>query len=303
MAEGGFRERHQSVSHYEANTNLGSFAANTGAGLATGGRRRSSVAFAGSISGAAGQQGENVLNMQDETLRKMSVAVPNLAELSTDAKAGAESERKMSFREGVRLYPKAMFFSFGLSLAVIMEGYDTWLLGNFFGMEAFAKKYGAPAGIVDGVQTYQVSATWQTAISNSTATAQILGLFFNGIISERIGYRKTMMGSAKREETQGSSNYQFLLGEIFPETELPTLNAILAAADGLFEIVTLRNDRDDYARTCDTWAKRLAVRRREATEAAGEAIVAPLPALPQIVRYPLSRGPYAFVAHRLPSAG
>jgi SP family general alpha glucoside:H+ symporter-like MFS transporter len=195
MAEGGFRERHKSVSNYEANTNLGSFAANTGAGLATGGRRRSSVAFAGSISGAAGQQGENVLNMQDETLRKMSVAVPNLAELSTDARAGAESERKMSFREGVRLYPKAMFFSFGLSLAVIMEGYDTWLLGNFFGMEAFAKKYGGPAGIVDGVQTYQISATWQTAISNSTAAAQIIGLFFNGIISERIGYRKTMMGA------------------------------------------------------------------------------------------------------------
>lgn len=195
MAEGGFRERHKSVSNYEANTNLGSFAANTGAGLATGGRRRSSVAFAGSISGAAGQQGENVLNMQDETLRKMSVAVPNLAELSTDARAGAESERKMSFREGVRLYPKAMFFSFGLSLAVIMEGYDTWLLGNFFGMEAFAKKYGGPAGVVDGVQTYQISATWQTAISNSTAAAQIIGLFFNGIISERIGYRKTMMGA------------------------------------------------------------------------------------------------------------
>ena len=195
MAEGGFRERHKSVSNYEANTNLGSFAANTGAGLATGGRRRSSVAFAGSVSGAAGQQGENVLNMQDETLRKMSVAVPNLAELSTDARAGADSERKMSFREGVRLYPKAMFFSFGLSLAVIMEGYDTWLLGNFFGMEAFAKKYGGPAGIVDGVQTYQISATWQTAISNSTAAAQIIGLFFNGIISERIGYRKTMMGA------------------------------------------------------------------------------------------------------------
>ena len=27
-----------------------------------------------------------------------------------------------------------MFFSFGLSLAVIMEGYDTALLGNFYGI-------------------------------------------------------------------------------------------------------------------------------------------------------------------------
>lgn len=195
MAEGGFRERHMSVSNYEANTNLGSFSANTGADFNQGGRRRSSVTFAGSVSGAAAQQNENVLNMQDETLRKMSVAVPNLAELSSDARAGAESERRMTFREGCRLYPKAMFFSFGLSLAVVMEGYDTWLLGNFFGMSAFAKKYGHPAGIVNGVQTYQVSAAWQAALVNSTAAAQILGLFFNGIVSERIGYRKTMMGA------------------------------------------------------------------------------------------------------------
>jgi cyclopropane-fatty-acyl-phospholipid synthase len=90
----------------------------------------------------------------------------------------------------------------------------------------------------------------------------------------RLSLQTIAYGSAKREETQGSSNYQFLLGEIFPETELPTLNAILAASDGLFEIVMLRNDRHDYARTCDTWAKRLAVRRRQATEAAGEAVVA-----------------------------
>ena len=88
-----------------------------------------------------------------------------------------------------------MFFSFALSLAVIMEGYDTALLGNFYGIPAFAKKFGKPAAIVDGVQTYQVPAAWQSALGNGTATAQIIGLFINGILSERIGYRKMMMGS------------------------------------------------------------------------------------------------------------
>jgi SP family general alpha glucoside:H+ symporter-like MFS transporter len=76
-----------------------------------------------------------------------------------------------------------------------MEGYDTWLLGNFYAMPAFAKKFGEPAGIVDGVQTYQVTVTWQNALGNGTATAQIIGLFINGIVSERIGYRWTMIGS------------------------------------------------------------------------------------------------------------
>jgi MFS transporter, SP family, general alpha glucoside:H+ symporter len=175
-----------SVSHYEANVG-------SGAGFG-GDRRRSSIVPAGSVSAAAGQGG-NVLNQRDETLRKMSVAVPNLAELTTDAKTAAESERKMGFREGVRLYPLAMFFSFGLSLAVVMEGYDTWLLGNFYAMPAFAQKFGVPADIVDGVQTYQVKVEWQNALGNGTATAQIIGLFINGIVSERIGYRWTMIGS------------------------------------------------------------------------------------------------------------
>lgn len=182
--EGGYRNRHMSVSNYEQNQSAGY----------QGARRRSSIVPAGSVSAAATQK-EGVLNQKDDTLRKMSVAVPNLAELTADAKTAAESERKMGFREGCRLYPLAMFFSFGMSLAVVMEGYDTWLLGNFYGMTAFARKYGEPAGIVDGVQTYQVSVTWQNAIGNGTATAQIIGLFINGIVSERIGYRKTMMGA------------------------------------------------------------------------------------------------------------
>lgn len=185
--ESGYRARHMSVSNYAQHVE------NPQAGY-DGARRRPSIVPVGSVS-AATKQGAGVFNQKDETLRKMSVAVPNLAELTADAKVAAETERKMSFREGFRLYPKAVIFSFSLSLAVVMEGYDTWLLGNFFGMPAFAKKYGEPAGIVDGVQTYQVPAKWQTAIGDGTAAAQIIGLIANGIISERIGYRKTMMGA------------------------------------------------------------------------------------------------------------
>ena len=186
----GGRQRHGSVAQYAQNVEAGSNA------YADTGRRRSSIAPAGSFSmGGAPEQNPNVFNQKDDTFRRMSVAVPNLAELTSDAKAGAEAERKMGFREGCRLYPKGMFFSFALSLAVVMEGYDTWLLGGYWGMPAFAKKFGEPAAVVDGVQTYQVPAKWQNAIGNGTAAAQIVGLFINGIVSERIGYRKTMMGA------------------------------------------------------------------------------------------------------------
>lgn len=112
-AEGNHpHQRHMSVSHYASNIgNLNSHDA----------RRRSSVVYVGSVSAAAGQR-NGVLNQKDETLRKMSIAVPNLAELTSDAKNAAERERNMGFIEGCKLYPKAMFFSFALSLAVIMVG-------------------------------------------------------------------------------------------------------------------------------------------------------------------------------------
>lgn len=174
-----------SVSNYEQNLGIDTFDAS---------RRRSSIVPAGSVGGA--EQKSNVLNQKDETFRKMSVAVPNLAELSADAKNAADSERKMGFREGVKLYPLAIFFSFGLSLAVVMEGYDTWLLGSFYGMPAFARKFGeAGTDPATGETRYEVNVSWQNALGNGTAAAQIIGLFINGIVSERIGYRWTMMGS------------------------------------------------------------------------------------------------------------
>ena len=106
-------QRHTSVSNYASNVgNPGAYHE----------RRRSSVVPAGSIPAATAQK-DGTLNQKDETLRKMSIAIPNLAELSADAKNAAERERHMGFIEGCKLYPKAMFFSFALSLAVIMVSF------------------------------------------------------------------------------------------------------------------------------------------------------------------------------------
>ncbi|KIW13391.1 hypothetical protein PV08_08579 [Exophiala spinifera] len=133
------------------------------------------------------------LQQKDGTLRGMSATTPNLKEVTSGAKHAAETERKMAFMEGLRLYPMAVFFSFALSLAVVMEGYDTALLANFYGIPAFAKKYGSLA-MVNGVETYQVSAAWQSGLTNGQQCGQIIGLFINGFVSERIGYRKMMLG-------------------------------------------------------------------------------------------------------------
>ena len=59
------------------------------------------------------------------------------------------------------------------------------------------------------------------------------------------------------------------MSQIFPESDLPQLGEIVAACEGLFEIVAIRNDRMDYSRTCETWAKNLRVRRAEAIALVG----------------------------------
>ncbi|HEY1822024.1 MAG TPA: cyclopropane-fatty-acyl-phospholipid synthase family protein [Trebonia sp.] len=67
---------------------------------------------------------------------------------------------------------------------------------------------------------------------------------------------------------------EFMRTEVFPDADLPTLAEITAAADRIFEIQTVRNDRLDYAWTCEQWARRLREQREAARGVAGEETVA-----------------------------
>jgi len=66
---------------------------------------------------------------------------------------------------------------------------------------------------------------------------------------------------------------QFIQDRIWPESNLPVLNEIVLASDGLFEIERLTSDRSDYARTCRSWADNLSRELDRATEVAGESVV------------------------------
>lgn len=72
-----------------------------------------------------------------------------------------------------------------------MEGYDTALLGNFYALPQFNKKFGVPVG--DG--TYQLTPAWQGGLQNGTQVGQIIGLMIAGLIADRFGYKKTFIGA------------------------------------------------------------------------------------------------------------
>ncbi|KKO97505.1 sugar porter family MFS transporter [Trichoderma harzianum] len=105
------------------------------------------------------------------------------------AQIATTKEHSMSVWSGIKLYPRAIGWSVLLSTAIVMEGYDVVLMGSFYAIDPFNRKY----GILQPDGTYQLTAEWQAGLSNAMNVGQIFGLFMTGILSERLGYRKTMM--------------------------------------------------------------------------------------------------------------
>jgi MFS transporter, SP family, general alpha glucoside:H+ symporter len=73
-----------------------------------------------------------------------------------------------------------------------MEGYDLSLMGSFFGFGPFKDRYGTAEDPEGGLL---ITAPWQSGINNGVQVGSIIGLYLNGYVSEKIGYKKTMAGS------------------------------------------------------------------------------------------------------------
>lgn len=112
-----------------------------------------------------------------------------MRDLIQDAKRATEKEHRMTIWQGIRLYPKAIGWSVLISTCICMEGYDVSLVNNFYAFEQFNRKYGEQ--LPDG--TWQVPARWQAGLSNGATVGEIIGLVINGWVSERFGYRYTVM--------------------------------------------------------------------------------------------------------------
>jgi SP family general alpha glucoside:H+ symporter-like MFS transporter len=145
----------------------------------------------------------------DSAIQRAAYANPEFVNLSFEAKAATDKERSMTLLQGIKLYPKAVGWSMLLSTCIVMEGYDLVLLGrfalntscpctaapknwhprSFYALPQFENKYGLPQP--DG--TNEIPARWKSGLSDGQQVGEILGLALCGLISERLGYRRTMM--------------------------------------------------------------------------------------------------------------
>lgn len=106
------------------------------------------------------------------------------------AKHASDEEHNETIFQAFKNNRKAVGWSIAISLSVVMEGYDTILMGNFFGFPEFQKKYGQDYG---GDVGYLVSAPWQTGLNMASTCGAIIGALINGYVAGKIGYRWVMI--------------------------------------------------------------------------------------------------------------
>ena len=155
---------------------------------------------------------KKVLRGEDEAGSHNAVASVNTAAQNAEATEATRKVHELSTKPAVKLYAKGIIFSLTFSLAAIMEGYDTSLIGTFFGFQPFLDKFEDQYD-PESAGRRIVSARWQSLLSigsqvnnpigslrlsSLTSAAQvgnIIGLCINGWTSEKFGFRKTMFGS------------------------------------------------------------------------------------------------------------
>ncbi len=108
-----------------------------------------------------------------------------------DARQATATEHSLTLVQAFKAYPKAVFWSMLVSTAIIMEGYDTILIGSFYGYPTFQKKYGSFYPDIG----YQLSAAWQIGLGNAANVGTVIGVFANGWLTHRFGYRRVFLVS------------------------------------------------------------------------------------------------------------
>jgi MFS transporter, SP family, general alpha glucoside:H+ symporter len=127
----------------------------------------------------------HVDHLLDEDVDHKNVA------LTQNAAKAISQEQQMTLLQGCKTYPKAMAWSALISAAIVMEGFDKSLITGLFANTAFKTQFGH--ALPDG--SYDLTASWQTALSTASYAGEVIGLAANGVIADRFGCRITIMVS------------------------------------------------------------------------------------------------------------
>ncbi|KDE02438.1 hypothetical protein MVLG_07006 [Microbotryum lychnidis-dioicae p1A1 Lamole] len=117
--------------------------------------------------------------------------VEHFEQMTQEVRDAQTFEHNLTVAQSVRVYKKGVAWSLLLSMAIIMEGYDSTLLPSFFAFPPFVEQYGTR--LPDG--SFTISASWQTGLSVGCQVGSIVGVFLNGVLVDHYGYKHTMLAS------------------------------------------------------------------------------------------------------------
>ena len=105
-------------------------------------------------------------------------------------------ESELTPLQAIKAYPMAIFWSLMVSMCVIMEGYDTILIGNFFAYPTFQHKYGNFVGVTKQTPSgYQVAPAWQAGVGQASGVGAFIGVLLNGYLVALFGQKRVLLCS------------------------------------------------------------------------------------------------------------
>ncbi|RSH95847.1 hypothetical protein EHS25_000940 [Saitozyma podzolica] len=110
------------------------------------------------------------------------------------ANRAEQYEHSLSFLQAARLYKEATFWAIIASLSIVMEGFDKSFQGAVISEATYRKKFGQ---WYPELQQYQLTAAWQGAITQAPSVGTIIGIYVGGVLNDRFGYKKTLLGMTK----------------------------------------------------------------------------------------------------------
>ncbi|CAH0033878.1 unnamed protein product [Clonostachys rhizophaga] len=111
--------------------------------------------------------------------------------IAQEAVIANKNEQGIGLFKSLKLYRMACLWSIFLSTCVIMEGFDIVLLNTLYAYPPFQRDFGER----QPDSSYELAADWQSGLSGGNQAGQIIGLLLTGFITDRLGYRKTLIGA------------------------------------------------------------------------------------------------------------